>query len=472
MHQPEPDERPEIRALLLAFEARMATGQPLQFTEPEFGLLASYFEDEGQLDLALELLDLALELYPFQLDIFLHKAELLIRREEPQKALDLLQKALFIAPNELDIFLLRAEALAAMHRFEDAMAELERVLPDVEGPADQSDIFYLKSLVLEKMGDYDEMFATLQKTIHLDPGHIQALEHFGVVVEIMHRYEESIAFHSALLEENPYLSIAWFNLGLAQAYEGLYDDALDSLEYAFLTDPKFEHAYWEFIDVCFEVQDYTRAMAVLEDMQEHFPPDGESLTRMGQCLFMAEDYAQARRTLRRALSIDPAQDEAMFYLGKCYAIEENWTKAMSCFSRAIHINAEQESYHAAKGAIHAIMGNETAAEYSMRQAIDLAPDEPIYWLHFAAYLLERNQAERGWNLLCEAAQYTAEPDIEYGKAACLFALGKPEEAFPILEYALEADFSAHTIFFLLMPELKSDPRIQALISLSSGEPTE
>lgn len=430
-------------------------------------MLVDHFEDDDQLNMALELIDVALKHYPFQLDLFLHKAELLIRKQEPKRALALLQEALLISPNELDIFLVRAEALAALGDYESAMDELERLLPGT-GKEEQADIFYMQSLILEQMDDFEGMFTALRKTIELDPRHLQALEHIGIAVEITQKYQESIELHNALLDEDPYLSIAWFNLGQAYAYEGQYEDALDSLEYAFLTNPKFEPAYWEFVDICFEVKDFGRALGALEDMREHFPLDGELLSRMGQCLFMTESYAQAKQTLRQALRLDPSHDEAMFYLGKCYAIEENWTKAMFYFSRAIRLNGEQESYYAAKGAVHAIMGNETAAEYSMRQAIDLAPEEGVYWLHLAAYLLERGQSERAWRLLQEARHTAFDSEIDYAEVACLFALDRREEALHTLEEALQNDFSAHTELFHLMPELKSDPQVTALIHLFGG----
>lgn len=46
------------------------------------------------------------------------------------------------------------------------------------------------------------------------------------------------------------------------------------------------------------------------------------------------------------------------------------------------------------------------------------------------------------------------PELEYARVACLFALGRKQEALLVLEEALLDDFDSHPGLFRLLPGLK------------------
>ncbi|MBK8655738.1 MAG: tetratricopeptide repeat protein [Haliscomenobacter sp.] len=461
------DLRPDLHQLLTILETMLQEEQEVFFSEPEFELLADYFEDDDQPGRALELINAALRHYPYTLDLHLRKAELLLRASEAHKALEALDGAMHLNPFELDICLLRAESLAFLGEYEAALDVLEDRFAESETPDDRSDILYIQGLILEQMEEYEGMYQALRSALEWRPGHPEALERFGIAVEITRKYKESIVFHQALVDDHPYTALAWFNLGQALAYEAAYEDALEALEYAFLIDPAFEMAYREYIELCFELRDYANALRVIEEMQEHVPADSDLAMRAGQCHFYIGSYPAGQKALLHALRLDPLNDEALFFLGKCFAAEENWPKAIQYFSKAIRIDGEQETYFAAMADVQARIGNDKAAEHYIQQAISLAPEEVYYWITYASFLLAKGKARKAWAMLENSDAMGFGPELEYARVACLFALGRKQEALLVLEEALLEDFDSHPGLFRLLPGIETDPQVRSLIHIYS-----
>lgn len=441
--------------------------QEVFFSESEFELLADYFEEDDQSDRALELINAALHHYSYNLDLHLRKAALLLKCSEAHKALEALDGAMHLDPSGLEISLLRAESLAFLGEFEAALEVLEERFSESETPDDRADILYIQGLILEQMEDYEAMYQALRSALEWQPGHPGALERFGIAVEITRKYKESIVFHQTLVDEDPYAAMAWFNLGQALAYEAAYEDALEALEYAFLIDQALEMAYREYIELCFELQDYANALRVIEEMQEHFPADTDMATRAGQCHFYIGAYPAGQKALLHALVLDPLNDEALFFLGKCFSAEENWPKAIQYFSKAIRIDGEQETYFAAMAHAQARLGNDKAAEHYMQQTISLAPEEAYYWITYASFLLTKGKARKAWALLHKDDAMGFGSELEYARVACLFALGRKQEALLVLEEALLDDFDSHPDLFQILPGIETDPQVRSLIHIYS-----
>ena len=59
------------------------------------------------------------------------------------------------------------------------------------------------------------------------------------------------------------------------------------------------------------------------------------------------------------------------------------------------------------------------------------------------------------------------PELEYARVACLFALGRKQEALLVLEEALLDDFDSHPGLFRLLPGIEADPQVRSLIHIYS-----
>jgi hypothetical protein len=77
--------------------------------------------------------------------------------------------------------------------------------------------------------------------------------------------------------------------------------------------------------------------------------------------------------------------------------------------------------------------------------------------------------EKALHVLEEADEHTVGARLTYCKAACLFRLGRKDEAMECLDEILPEDFEAHKIFFKMAPKGKADREIQSMIRYYSYE---
>ena len=344
MNNPKKNKRDRaLYDLVAVYESSSKRGQTIYLDEQAYGQLIDYYEEEEQYERALEVAAVAIGHYGFSADFYLRKAQILLQTNREEQALEVLHQASTYTPNDLSISLLRAEALTYLQRFGEAIQELARFKPEAEAE-ELSDIFLLESLVYEQQEDYNRMFDTLKAAIQMDPRNEEALERLWLWTEYSRRYEESCRLHEWIIDQDPYSSLAWYNLGQIQAYLGNYDEAIEAYEYGFLIDSDFEEAYYQFADLCYELKRYNQALDAYQEILARFETDGDLLLQLGRCHQYLEQYREARRFFNKALRVDPHMDEALFHLGETYAVQEKWAKAFGYFERAAALDEEQEDY--------------------------------------------------------------------------------------------------------------------------------
>jgi tetratricopeptide (TPR) repeat protein len=463
MHPENLDANRDMEILVAEYETMKQRGEVAFLEERSFHRLVSYYERENQLDQALEAVDHALVHYGFSADFYTKKAQLLIDLQRDQEALDALEEAELYAPAEPEIALLRIELLAYQGRHDQAL-DLIAALKTQASSADMVEVLLTESLVYECQSEFEAMFYVLSSALSLEPSHAETLDRFWLSMEATRKYEEGLPLLDKVLDENAYRHMAWFYTGHAHAYLGDYRKAIEAYEYAFLSAPDFEEGYRECANLCFELQQYSRALSIYEEMLERFEADSDLFFQMGQC-YQAQDQNQMARTLfQEALRMDPMDDEELFQLGNSFALEGKWKQAVRFYKKAITIENKQEEYYAALAQACRMQEQWDEAETYIRLAITQAMSEARYWVAFALILLEQNKAEQALELLEEAEEYTTGSELLYCKVACLIGSGRRNEALYWLGEALREDFEMHPFLFDLAPGLRSDNGVLSVIS--------
>ena len=457
---------PEANNLVAAFEEQFKSGEMAFFEEKAYLKIIEFYEQDHQLDKALEVADCAIAHHSYSADCYTRKAELLIGLGKEEDALRVLEQARLYAPMEPDIDLLWAEAVAGLGRTTEALALLEQ-LKDNAGEELLSNIYLVESIAYEADDQHERMFFALKAAIDLDAGNVAALERFGICVELSKKYAESIAIHEAILEKDPYAAVAWFNLGQAHAYLGNYEEAISAYEFAFVIDEDFEDACRECAILCFELKQYNKSLKYYHELLEAFEPDSEIFTAIGQCYFHLGKYHAATTFYNRAVQLDPINDEIFFFIGECYAKEESWQTAIHFFEKAIQVEDQREEYYLALGEAYRCVERQEEAEECFRQAIGVNPEEYFTWMRLLTFLLEAGQAEKALEVAEVGEEESGSPELLYGRVACLFAIGRRQEACFWLGEALIEDFEMHEMLFDLVPGLRQDPDVISLISTYS-----
>lgn len=457
------EENQTILDLISDYEASLERGAEPFLDEKSYLQLIEYYEAEDRIDKALETTERALKNHSFSVDFYVKKAQLLIDNQQDAQALLVLEQANVFAPAEPEIALLKVEALAHVGlRF-----EAFELLNELKKNADSEllcEVYVCEAMVYEIMEEYERAFFALKAALFENPHHQEALERIWLCVETTKKYKESVTLHQELIDLEPYSYLAWYNLGHAQAYLGNYNEAIEAYEYAYIINEKFEFAYRDCAELCFEIKKYRKALRCYLELLEQPNSDTDLYFCVGQCYQNLEDYPTARKYYGQALQADPLNDEVLFYIGECYAEEGTFKSALRFYKRAIKIEDEREEYYAAIAEVYFELGELDLAEANFKKAIDLGPDQIQFWMQYTGFLIETDRVEEALETLQEAEDYALSAELLYCRIACLFALGRRQEAFYWLGEALLEDFDMHTALFDLMPALQNDPDVINIIA--------
>lgn len=460
--------------LLAEYEARFADDEEepcssavgdVFFEAPAYLHIIEHYELEGEALKAMEAAEYAIAQHRYSIDLYLKLAQLLIDTGQPALATEVLESARAISPEEEEIELLQAEVLIREGRRKEALQLLD-LLKDQADPARLSDIYLIEALAYEAEEAYERMFYTLQQAVTEDPSNEEALERLGACAIQSKRFEESVAFHEALLEEDAYLVLAWYNLAQAQVYLGHYEAAVEAYELAFAIDEHCLQACRDCADLCLELKNFNKALACYLELLEHqgSSADSDLFIQIGYC-YLQLDRPQAAITFyARSAQLDPLNDEIFFAIGECHAAEGQWGNAVQYFEKAIGIEPEREEYFAALGEAYFNLGNQEMAIEHLEEAISLNDLEARYWILLATFLMDNKEGERALEVLEEGMEIVPGAEILYCRIACLFALAQRNAALYWLSEALIEDFEMHVSLFELLPELEWDSEVLALIA--------
>lgn len=425
--------------------------------------LIDFYEEEDQLDRALEVVEHATAHHPFSVDFYLKKAHLLIVDERPEQALSVLDRATAFAPLEPEVTLLRAEAFIHLNQLDIAGGILDSLKPEAEGEL-LSDILFVESMIYHHQELYEMAYFSLRESLRVFPSNQDALERIWSSIDMCKRYEEAIDLFESILEVDAYSTLAWYYLGHAHSYQGNYAQAIECYEYAYLTDETFEAGCRECAELCLQLKLYRKALRYYEELMENFDPDSEVLQNIGLCHQNLEQYRIARTFYTQALNYDPLDDEVLFHIGECFAKEENWERAIRYFQKAIDIEDSREEYF---GSLATAYGNvrdmESACHY-FEKAIEVAPEESRYWIEYACFLVSEEHGGEALEVIEEAEENAGGTELLYCRVACLFSTGRRQEGLYRLGEALEEEFEAHHLLFEYLPSLEADPDIISVIT--------
>jgi tetratricopeptide (TPR) repeat protein len=432
-------------------------------SEGDYNKLINYYEEEYLLDRAIDVADCAIAQYGFTADFYIRKAELLIASDKEEYAMGALDQAELYAPNDIVVSLLRSEALTSLDLFDEALQLLER-LKEGANSKELSNIYVYESLVYEAMEEHERMFYSLKAALYENPQSKDALERMWICVELSKRYHESIELHERILEEDPYSYLAWYNLGAAYAYYGNYADAIEAYEYAYLINEKFEFAYRDCAEICYELKSYQKALTCYQETLVHFEPDEDIFLRIGQCYQQLGNTVIAKTFYEKTAQMNPYNDEVWYHIGECYAKNEQWHKAIGFFKRASSIDDRREEYYSALADAYYQVGDYRKAEPLFIAATEAAPEQNEYWLKYGFFLMEQERYEDAVDLFDEAEIHAVDTAFLYCKSVCLFRMARRKEALYLLGDALDENFAMHDSLFDLMPGLMQDSDVQAIIA--------
>jgi len=455
-------------SLVTKFETNFENGLKISYDEKTFLEIIRFYEEELQYEKAIEVAELALAQFSFRSDFYIIKARLLFQTNCHEDALKILDKAESISPYEHDILLLKIRILAFQGLVEDATSILDEVKRYVSND-DLSDVYLSESYIKEVVRDYDGMYESLTKSVICDLDNDEAMERVGFAAQLSKNYEASAEFHKMVINERPFNCLAWYNLGHAFSCTGEYQQAIDALEYSFITEKNFENGYLDCADICLQEKQYKRALSIYQSYLEIFGVNEEVLFNMANCEYELDNLKKAKNILNKLLKLDPYNDEVYYKLGLCYSKAGNWNKAINAYHKAITLEDNSEDYYLSMAKAHNAIGSFEKAEFFYGQAIEIGPEQSQYWCDYISFLIKIGKKEKALKVFSDSDNYTFGADLLFCKGVALYLNGDFKEAFSTIEEGLKEDFDQHKILFAIEPELALNKELESMITYYKDE---
>jgi tetratricopeptide (TPR) repeat protein len=452
-----------LQNLICNFEALLEKGEIGTFNKEEFEQLINFYKSNNNLDKALEIVDLAIEQYQYITDFYLIKADLLLQNHNPDEAIGYIQHCEKISPYSFDVKLLKAKALSMTGN----LKEVDSLLKELKTFSKlnySAEFSIIHSYTAEFSGDHENMFYHLKDALIIDPQNLEALERLRNATILTKKYDESLEFHSKLIDEVPYNFMAWYNLG--QIYSALaeYENAIDSLEYSFIINSDFELGYLEFGELCMLTGNYIKASIVYEEYLQKFEGDSEVYANMIQCNIKLKNLKKARECAYNSIKMDPFNDEAYYLLGLIYKKLRNWQKALNAFHKAMDLDEEREEYIDGVAEMYLKLKDYKKAEHYYDMLVDTSTPEEQYYIKYILYLLKQSKYNKAKEVIKISEDAAYSPLFNYLEALIKFRQNNKKEALLSLDNAISESKEDCKQFFKWAPELKFDKDVISIIN--------
>lgn len=432
--------------------------------EEEYEVVIDYFLHSNREIDALQACDIALSYHPLATEILIIKSEILYQGQKYGQALKTLDVLEDIEKNVLSAVLLRSDIFIAQYKPEMAIAWLEDKSENFIGE-DKVELLHELADVYDEYEDFEAVFATLKRILEIDYRNEEALHKICFWADFGNANEESKKLHQHITDEDPYNTLAWFNLGAA--YQGLkqYEEAIDAYEYCIAIDEKFESAYRNMADAYMRLRQYDKAIESLKKNLELGKPEDVIFEALGNCFEKQKDFDRARHYYREAIQLNPADDVIFYRIGETYTREHQWEKAMKAYSSALNLNKSNASYCMAIGNCLLELNAASEALVCFLNAVQLKPNNKSTWIALVKGLYHNEYYDDILDQLHIARENCGDKiEFDYYHAAALFALGKSKEAMLRLEKALSAAPQRIKLLTDLNPELLQRKSVADLVA--------
>lgn len=454
----------ELIDLIKQYEEAVRNQLPLYFEEESYERIILFYQENREYNNALRVIETALTQYGFSSFFYTKKAEILANQRQFDEALDALQTAEGLDPRDVNVCLIRADVYLWQGKHTEALAEVEHGLSLTNEPGDLCELYLEMADIWEDQEKYPRVREALQYALTNDPQNEEAYNRLWFCTEITESYEQSIRFHSELIENNPYAYLAWYNLGHAYAGLDMYEKALEAFGFVTAINDEFDPGYVCSADVLYNMEQYNEALSYYLDAIKLAKPNKELYLKTAETYEKLGEYSKARTYLRKSLSVDPYFEEAFYKLGETYREESNWAKAISNYERAVKLDKENTDYLAALADAYMTVDEGEKAVELFERIFQLDPNTKQNWLNLATVYFNIDNYRKAFQVLSEACEkFDYHADIFYIKAVFYFQTGNRHEALINLERGLILNFAEHTLMFDMDETLAEDPVVLQVI---------
>jgi tetratricopeptide (TPR) repeat protein len=405
---------------------------------------------------------------------------ILVELGRPEEALRAYERAIELEPGRASTHAILAQLLLDREEYQRAREEYELALElGIEDSQAGAAIRVNLGVALKALGKPEEALEAYDRAIELDPEYATAHYDRGVVLgDQLDRPEDALAAYRRAIELEPGYAEAHQAVGFLLHYQGDHEGALREIDRA--VELGLETAASQGIRgrVLLRRERPEEALQAFRRVLELDPEDASAHAYRGFLLRRRGEHESALADLDRALELGCENAWVHFERGNSLIVLGRTEDALEAWDRAIALDPECAAAHANRGYVL----YERKAYREALEALDLAVKHGLEHAkvqeHRGVALLMLGRPEDALAALDEAMRLEPErPGLHFHRARALQALDRHDEALSEVELALRRDAdsaAAHYVRGMILHGLgrleESRASLERALELDGGLP--
>jgi tetratricopeptide (TPR) repeat protein len=311
-----------------------------------------------------------------------------------------------------------------------------------QGQAGASDVdaAFERATQLHQSGDLEGAVRAYLSILAANPKRADVRSNLGAAYSRLGRYEEAIGQYKQALALDARNQAIRFNLSLAYYKAAWFTEAaaeLANFVAAAPNDmPERLNAVLLLADCRVRLGEYRKAIELLSPYEKDGPetPHGRAVAYLLGNALIADGQLERGQLVIDRVFRDEETAEARLLIGSLMLLMDQGQDAIKELERAIQLNPKLPTLHAWHGRALMRMGDSEKAKAAFRTELADNPNDFDANLYMGTLLRQDKQFEESLRYLTRAVQLRPrEQYAHYHLSAVLAALGKPDEARPLLE---------------------------------------
>lgn len=453
----------ENRNLALSkFENMLKSNKVFFFDSEEFEEIVYFYLDTGKIKLANKAIELSLSQHPSSIRLKLIKVELLIfenRLKEAEKIIFQLEK---IDPTFDEIYIQKAAIFSKQNLHTKAIEVLKVALEYTDDLIDIHSLIGMEYLFIEQFDVAAEHFKIC---LAIDNEDYTALYNVIYCLDMNELHNEAIVFLDEFIGNNPYVEVAWHQLGRQYFHLEKYNEAIRAFDYAILVDEYFVGAYFEKAKILEIQHKYEEAISNYLMTLELNDPTAFCYFQIANCYEKLDNPKQAMRFYYKATQEDPMLEESWLLLVKVYLKEDNVQKALYFIQKALEVDPTNNDYLNLFGEVNIKLNLFEEAAVAFQDSIILGEDRTEIFLALADVYHFIGDYQDAIDILIQAIDLIEDlVEITYRLSGNYLLMRNEKEGLFLLESSLKKDFEYFEIMKEMFPNVFEKESVKKLIA--------
>ncbi len=431
----------DVDVLIFQYEELSQKNTVPFFEKTAFWQIAVHYVDCLSLSKAGTAIQHALTFYGKYPEFHIFGAEVALMQKDLSLALGFMRKAQELILDEHHHLIYRIEAYMQLQQYEKAIQALSELKHDCGMYARRGQPLVFPEY-LRNIKKTEVMLQYLFELLRAQPGNEHALKQLYFCMEITGAYEEAIPVLLEVIDAEPMLAAAWYNLGMAYQQTQALEKALDAFEYAIISDANMLEAQYEFACTAFELGKFQTALETWKHICSNFDLLPEYLVLMGECYEQLDQPEIAIELFNKAIELDANCAAGHYKLGRQHLQNKNLERALKSFLTAQQLDPTNEKIELSLAATQIEMGYSRKALRSLKNAFENNPENPDCAIAYIMLLLDLGRNKAAFEVSSEAMKYhNGVAVLTALRGVCVIRMGKKREGFAWISIAIEEGLS-------------------------------